>query len=91
MNGLKSAYGAVCDRFVRNGVIAGGSWTSSETFGDPEIFKQNVLESGYYIYSTPITLQSASEREQRKAPLAQIAIKRAGAIHTSDVIVLIND
>lgn len=91
MNGLKNAYSQVCERFVRSGVVAGGSWTSSETFGDPAIFKQNVLDKGYYVYSLPITQQDSVEREARKAPLVQIAIKRAGAIHTSDVIVLIND
>ena len=91
MNGLKSAYAQVCNRFVRNGCIAPGSWTSSERFGNPVIFDQNVLNSGFYIYSLPIILQDASEREIRKAPLVQIAIKRAGAIHTSDVIVLVND
>lgn len=90
MNGLKNAYAQVCERFVRNGVIAPGSWTSSERFGDPAIFDQNILNFGYYIYSLPIVLQSSSEREDRKAPLVQIAIKRAGAIHTSDVIVLVN-
>lgn len=91
MNGLKGSYAQVCERFVRNGAIAGGSWNSSETFGDPEIFKQNVLDTGYYIYSLPITQQSSVERDARKAPLVQIAVKRAGAIHTSDVLVLINN
>lgn len=91
MNGLKNAYAQVCERFIRNGCIAPGSWTSSETFGDPQIFKENILDRGYYIYSLPIVQQSAAERELRKAPLVQIAIKRAGAIHTSDVIVLVND
>jgi len=91
MNGLKNAYAQVLERFIRNGCIAPGYWTSSETFGDPETFKNNILTVGYYIYSLPIVQQSASEREQRKAPLVQIAIKRAGAIHTSDVIVLVND
>ena len=91
MNGLKNAYSQVCERFVRNGCVAAGSWTSSETFGDPEIFKNNVLTRGYYVYSLPIVQQSSVEREERKAPLVQIAIKRAGAIHTSDVIVLVND
>jgi len=91
MNGLKSAYTQVIERFVRAGVIAPGSWTSSETFGDPEIFKNNVLERGFYVFSQPITKQSAVERDARKAPLIQIAVKRAGAIHTSDVIVLVND
>lgn len=91
MNGLKNAYAQVCERFIRNASIAAGSWTSSETFGDPETFLQNILDRGYYIYSLPITQQTSTEREQRKAPLVQIAIKRAGAIHTSDVIVLVND
>jgi hypothetical protein len=91
MNGLKSAYTQVLERFVRNGAIAAGSWTSSEKFGNPEIFVQNILERGYYVYSLPIVQQSAVERENREAPLVQIAVKRAGAIHTSDVIVLVND
>jgi len=91
MNGLKNAYAQVCERFLRNGCMAPGSWTSSETFGDPVIFANNILTRGYYIYSLPIVQQSAVEREARKAPLVQIAIKRAGAIHTSDVIVLVND
>ncbi len=90
MNGLKAAYAAALDQFVRNGSIAPGSWTSSETFGDPQIFLQNVLTKGYYIYSQPIVQQSSSNRALRKAPLVQIAIKRAGAIHTSDVIVIVN-
>jgi hypothetical protein len=91
MSGLKSAYNVVNERFVNNNFIAPGEWTSSETFGDPEIFKQNIREVGYYTYSIPISQQSASEREQRKAPLVQIAIKRSGAIHSSDVLVIIND
>lgn len=91
MNGLKSAYGQTMQRFVTNGVVAPGSWTSSETFGDPETFKQNISDRGYYIYSLPVAQQSSADRDARKAPLVQIAVKRAGAIHSSDVIVLIND
>jgi hypothetical protein len=91
MNGLKNAYAQVCERFIRNLCIAPGSWTSSETFGNPEIFRNNILTRGYYIYSLPIVQQNSVEREERIAPLVQIAIKRAGAIHHSDVIVLVND
>lgn len=91
MNGLKNAYAQVLQRFVTNGCIAPGSWTSPETFGNPDVMRQNILEVGYYIYSQPVVLQSAEEREERKAPLVQIALKRAGAIQTSDVIVLVND
>lgn len=92
MNGLKAAYNAVNERFVRNGFIGRGlTWNSSETFGNPEIFRENITNNGYYTYSLPIAQQDPIEREQRKAPLVQIAVKRAGAIHTSDVLVVVND
>ncbi len=91
MNGLKDAYEQIMEQFVRNGCVAAGSWTSSETFGNPEIFKNNVLNRGYYIYSLPVVLQNPAQRAIRKAPLVQIAAKRAGAIHTSDVLVIVND
>jgi len=88
---LKAAYTEVMERFVRVGAFAPGSWTSTETFGDPAIFKQNISQYGFYVYSIPIAQQSAADRAARKAPLVQIAAKRAGAIHTSDVIVVVND
>jgi hypothetical protein len=76
---------------VTNGSVAPGRWTSSERFGDPVIFDNNVLTKGYYVFSIPVVQQSSVDREARKAPLVQIAIKRAGAIHTSDVLVVVND
>jgi hypothetical protein len=90
MDGLKGAYGRVCDQAVNNGMIAPGEWTSSETFGNPDDFRRNIRDKGYYIYSTPIALQSAVDRENRIAPVVQIAIKLAGAIHKSNVIVVVN-
>lgn len=91
MEGLKGAWGKVCEQGIRNGMIAAGTWNSSETFGNPDDLRRNISDIGYYIYSLPIALQSQADREQRKAPLGQIAIKRAGAIHSSDVIVVIED
>jgi hypothetical protein len=91
MNGLKAAYANICNQFIRNGCLAPGSWTSSETFGNPDLFRQNILNYGFYIYSLPIVQQNSTEREQRIAPLVQIAVKRAGAIQKSNVIVLVND
>lgn len=90
MNGLKNAYAQVLEQFVTNGTIAPGSWTSSETFGNPETFVQNIEQQGYYIYSIPVAIQNSVERAQRKAPLVQIAIKLAGAIQESSVIVIVN-
>lgn len=90
MDGLKNAYAQVCVRGINNGYLAPGSWTRPDTFGNPETLKRNVENSGYYIYSKPITQQAQPEREARKAPLVQIAIKAAGAIHSTDVVIYVN-
>ena len=87
MTGLKNAYEQRCIQGVRNGLIAPGYWNDSIPFGNPEDFMRNIEERGYYIYSIPVALQQQAEREQRIAPLVQIAIKLSGAIHSSNVIV----
>jgi len=90
MDGLKSAYADVMERFVSNGYIGrGNSWASSQTFGNPEDFKRNITDNGYYVFSVPISQQSQSDRLERKAPVAQMALKEAGAIHSSDVLVIV--
>lgn len=87
MLGLKSAYAQVCEKAVRNNTIGAGTWNTAIPFGNPDDFRRNIEEKGYYIYSTPIAQQSQTEREARKAPVCQIAIKRSGAFHHSDVII----
>lgn len=88
MAGLKNAYETRCSQGVLNGVIGLGlQWNDSIPFGDPEDFQRNIEEKGYYIYSLPIAKQSQAEREERIAPVIQIAIKLSGAIHNSNVIV----
>lgn len=89
MTGLKNAYAQVCEQGIRNGVIGAGSWNTAIPFGDPETFKRNIAEKGYYIYSIPVAEQAQSEREQRKAPVCQIAIKLSGAFHFSEVIITV--
>lgn len=87
MTGLKTAYASVCEQARRNGTIAPNAWNGAVPFGDPETFKRNIEETGYYIYSIPVALQPQEEREARKAPVVQIAIKRSGAFHFSQVII----
>lgn len=88
MTGLKNAYETRLQQYVRNGVIGTGlQWNDSIPFGDPEDFARNIEEKGYYIYSLPIAKQQQAEREERIAPVVQIAIKTSGAIHSSNVIV----
>jgi len=90
MLGLKGAYRAVCEQGVSNQYIAPGSWTSPTTFGNQAALLQNVAQRGYYIYSAPIATQLQVDRAARKAPLIQIAVKEAGAIQSSFVIVSVN-
>jgi hypothetical protein len=90
MDGLKGAYSKVCDRGVNNAMIGTGlEWNSAETFGNPEDLKRNITDKGYFVYSLSIAQQPQVDRDARKAPLVQIAVKFAGAIHSSTVIVVI--
>lgn len=87
MTGLKNAYETRCVQAVRNGLVGPGKWNDSIPFGNPEDFLRNIEEKGYYIYSIPVAEQNQAEREQRIAPVVQIAVKLAGAFHSSNVIV----
>jgi hypothetical protein len=90
MNLLKAALKQVLTRGVSNGYLAPGTWTSATTFGSQADFLSNILQWGYYIYSSPISQQSAATRNARQAPLIQIAAKEAGAIHSTSILVYIN-
>lgn len=90
ISGLKGAYRRVLDQAVTNGFIAPGVWTGTDTFGNPEDFKRNISDFGYYIYSVPVSLQPVADRAAREAPVIQIALKFSGAVHSSDVLVSIN-
>ena len=91
MTGLKGAYAEVCEQAITIGYLASGlTWTSATTFGDPDDMKRNITDAGYYIYSQAISQQATADRDAREAPLVQIAVKEAGAIHKSDVIVEVN-
>lgn len=90
MSLLKSAYRQVCEQALSNAYIAPGAWTSAERFGNPDDMLANIAQRGYYIYSAPVNQQSVADRTARKAPLIQIAIKQAGAVQQSSVVVNIN-
>lgn len=87
---LRNAYTGVCDRGVTNGFIAPGAWNSPQTFGNQIDLIASVLQRGYYVYSKPVNQQPQAQRAARIAPLVQIAVKLAGAIHSSNVLVFIN-
>lgn len=86
-NQIVNTINAVCEEAVNNGLVAPGQW-NADGFG--QIDRGSFLKSGYYIYAQPMAQQPQSEREQRKAPPIQVAVKLAGAIQEVDVIVNVN-
>lgn len=90
MTGLKNALRQICLQGVNNGFLAPGTWNSPTTFGNLTAFYANIAQTGFYIYSSPISQQSETDRANRKAPLVQIAIKYAGALQSGQVIINVN-
>lgn len=86
---LINAIAKVCSQAVTNGMVAAGTWNSADTFGNYDDFIRNIEENGYYIYHQPVADQSQSERELRKCPLIQIAVKEAGALHSCSLLIYI--
>jgi hypothetical protein len=87
VNQIVTTIAKVLAEGVNNGLIAPGLW-NADGFGQLE--RGDYLDTGYYIYAQPVDEQPQSEREQRKAPPIQVAVKLAGAIHFVDVIVDVN-
>lgn len=83
---LTSVNGSL-EQGVTNGLIAPGVWG-----GDPvgNLATGDTLAAGYYAYAPPIASQAQADREARKAPVIQCAIKLAGAVHFADVIINVN-
>jgi hypothetical protein len=84
---LLNAVSAICANYVSNGYLAEGIW-NAPGFGTLE--SGDLLSLGFYVYAPSMLLQSAADRAARKAPLMQVAAKCAGAIHTADVLIFIN-
>lgn len=72
---------------VVNGLVAPGVWTA-DGFG--ALNSGDTLSKGFYVYAAPVATQSAADRQARKAPLIQCAIKLAGAVHFVNVQINVN-
>lgn len=70
------------DQTVSNGLVAPGVWNGGDI---GQITAGDTLTKGYYVYAQPLSSQAQADREARKAPLIQAAIKLAGAVHYADV------
>lgn len=84
---LTTACDAVCSQAVINGLLAPGQWNAG---GFGLLQQGDYLQKGYYIYNAPVATQSQSDRAARLAMPIQIAAKLAGAIHSVDVLVTVN-
>lgn len=78
---------ATCEKAVYNGVAAPGVWNAA---GFGQLRRGDTLTKGYYVFCPPMALQSQAERETRRLPPMQIAIKMAGAVHDAPIIVNVN-
>ena len=76
--------------FVRAGVFAPGTWTLSDFFGNRDVFMRNVEQNGFYWLAGLLSEQAQSERQERKSPPLQCAVKNAGATHSVDIIINFN-
>jgi hypothetical protein len=76
--------------FVRAGVFAPGTWSSPDSFGSIDTFNRNIEQFGFYVLGGLLKDQPQVDRQQRKSPVVQIAVKNAGAIHSVDIIVNFN-
>lgn len=72
---------------VENGLAAPGLW-NADGFG--RLARGDFLAKGFYVYSSPLALQAQADREARKAPTIQVALKLAGAVHSANVIINVN-
>lgn len=87
VNQVVNAISAACQQAAANGLVAPGIWNAS---GFGQLQMGQYLSTGYYIYATPLALQSESDRAARKAPPIQVAVKLAGAIQTVNVLLNVN-
>lgn len=88
--GINSQCGVLehaCQQGVRNGLLGEGVW-QGESFGVLE--NGGYLAKGFYVFANSLDDQAQAERERRKSPVFQIAVKGAGATHFADVIVSVN-
>jgi hypothetical protein len=76
--------------FVRAGVFAPGTWSSPDYFGDRETFERAIEQNGFYWLAGELADQPQADRQARKSPVLQAAVKNAGAVHSVDIIINFN-
>lgn len=88
--GIEDDAEKTCAQFVRANVFGPGTWTLPDYFGDYNQFIDAIAENGYYVLAGDLADQSTADRQARKSPVIQIAIKNVGAVHSEDLIISFN-
>lgn len=73
--------------FVRAGVFGAAPWSSPDYFGDLDTFNRAIETEGFYWLAGSLADQPQDDREARKSPVLQNAVKNAGAIHSVDILI----
>jgi hypothetical protein len=81
---------AATDAYVSARAFGPGTWTRSDTFGNLDTFNNAIENEGYYILAGLISIQNPVDRQERKSPVIQLAVKSQGAIHSADIIINFN-
>lgn len=76
-----------CTKFVDNGLFAPGIWTLP---GFGALSTNDFMSKGFYIYTPPVSSQSASVRATRVSVAFQIAVAQAGAVEKVALAVTVN-
>ena len=76
--------------FVRAGVFAPGVWSSPDYFGDYGVFTRSIENNGFYWLAGSLSDQAQADRQARKSPVLQAAVKNAGAVHSVDIVINFN-
>lgn len=87
VNILTTEVAQVCEQSVANGLVAPGVWNAA---GFGSLTQGQYLKTGYYIFAPSVALQSQADRDARKSPPIQVAIKLAGAIQEVDALISVN-
>jgi len=77
-------------RGVNQLIDQGEKTTRGFNFGDLDTFNRNITENGFYWLAGKLSDQSQADRQARKSPVLQAAVKNAGAIHSVDIIINFN-
>lgn len=87
MNRLAARVEARCSQYVLNGFLAPGVWNSD---GVGQVVTGDYLPKGFYVYVPRVDSQAQADRAARIAVPIQVLAKTAGAIHTVDISLLVN-